>query len=183
MKLDDAVRFFLHMGGSDDTDENDDITNMKLNKLLFFAQAASLQRFGRTLFDEPLEAWTYGPIVPQVYRQFKQYGRAPIPKDADGLFDRGDYSVDELRLLCDVYLSYKPYTAKYLMEMTHLPGTPWRRTHDVNPSGTISVSDILEWVQANPLPIDRPHIPDGLVYHPPLSAQGHVILPDDWDED
>lgn len=51
----DVADFFIDTANEGDPEEDDGMTNMKLNKLMFFAQAASLQRFGTPLFDKPLE--------------------------------------------------------------------------------------------------------------------------------
>lgn len=80
MNVMDVADFFISTANEGDPEEDDGITNMKLNKLLFFAQAASLQRFGKPLFDTPLEAWKYGPVVKDVYRTFKGYQRDSITK-------------------------------------------------------------------------------------------------------
>ena len=50
------------------------MTNLRLQKLLYFAQGWHLARFGRPLFDASIEAWPYGPVVPEVYRAYKEYG-------------------------------------------------------------------------------------------------------------
>ena len=49
----------------------DDLTNMKLNKLLYFAQGYYLKKYGRPLFDNAIEAWEHGPVVPEVYSAYK----------------------------------------------------------------------------------------------------------------
>ena len=47
------------------------ITNMKLNKLVYFAYATAL-RDGVTLFDDEIEAWQYGAVIPEVYSAFSR---------------------------------------------------------------------------------------------------------------
>lgn len=42
------------------------MTNMKLQKMLYYQQGLHLAYFGTPLFDEDLEAWMYGPVVPSV---------------------------------------------------------------------------------------------------------------------
>ena len=56
------------------------ISNLKLQKLLYFAQCYALISENRKLFDEPIEAWAFGPVVPDVYILYKQYGEASIIK-------------------------------------------------------------------------------------------------------
>ncbi|BDR52193.1 hypothetical protein KIM372_01000 [Bombiscardovia nodaiensis] len=49
-------------------DHADGMTNMKVNKLLYFAQAASLRKSGKPLFDDPIEAWQLGRLSPMPTR-------------------------------------------------------------------------------------------------------------------
>lgn len=80
MNVMDVADFFISTANEGDPEEDDGITNMKLNKLLFFAQAASLQRFGKPLFDTPLEAWKYGPVVKTSTEHSKDTNEIPSPK-------------------------------------------------------------------------------------------------------
>ncbi len=54
----DVADFFIQMTNHS---EDDQITNLKLNKLLYYAQGAFLARTGKPLFENNMEAWTYGP--------------------------------------------------------------------------------------------------------------------------
>ncbi|MDD6373307.1 MAG: DUF4065 domain-containing protein [Bifidobacteriaceae bacterium] len=58
------------------------LTNLSLNKLCFYAHVESLRNAHKTLFDDPIEAWRYGPVCPGVYRAYKRYGRNAIPAPA-----------------------------------------------------------------------------------------------------
>lgn len=60
-------------------EHGDLVTNLKLQKLLYYAQGWHLGLHGTPLFDDPLEAWIHGPTVPAVYRQFTAHGFGPIP--------------------------------------------------------------------------------------------------------
>ena len=55
------------------------ISNLKLQKILYFIQAAFIVYKGKQCFNAPIEAWDFGPIVPIAYREFKMYGCADIP--------------------------------------------------------------------------------------------------------
>ena len=54
------------------------ISNVKLQKLLYYQQGFHLACFGAPLFDEEIEAWMYGPVVPSVYEYFKTYDNRGI---------------------------------------------------------------------------------------------------------
>ena len=43
------------------------MTNMKLQKMLYYQQGFHLAYFGTPLFDKDIEAWMFGPVVPSVY--------------------------------------------------------------------------------------------------------------------
>lgn len=55
------------------------ISNLKLQKLLYFIQAYFLTQLGRPCFAEDIEAWDFGPVVPEAYHQYKQFGAGSIP--------------------------------------------------------------------------------------------------------
>lgn len=60
-----------------------EITNLKLNKLVYYSQVESLRKYNRPLFDDIVEAWQYGPVEPVVYHTFSSYGRNCITKSSD----------------------------------------------------------------------------------------------------
>ena len=47
------------------------ISNLKLQKLLYFIQAAFLVEKGHACFPDEIEAWDFGPVVPAVYYKYK----------------------------------------------------------------------------------------------------------------
>lgn len=59
----DVADFLIATANEGYPEEDDGMTNIKFNKFLFLAQAASLQRFSKPLFNTPLEAWKYGSVV------------------------------------------------------------------------------------------------------------------------
>lgn len=116
----DVAKFFIQY-----YDDNDVlITNLMLNKLLYFAQGHHLAEYGKPLFGETIEAWKYGPVVPSVYRKYKPYGKGPIHND--GRFDcRNLFSDDAMSLLLDVAEYYMDYSSSKLVALTHEQGSPW----------------------------------------------------------
>ena len=61
-------------------DINHPISNLKLQKLLYYIQAASLVESGHKCFEEPIIAWEFGPVVEEAYQLYKEYGRSDIPR-------------------------------------------------------------------------------------------------------
>lgn len=58
---------------------NHPINNLKLQKLLYYVQAAVLIETGKKCFNSKIIAWQFGPAVPEVYRYYEEYGRNDIP--------------------------------------------------------------------------------------------------------
>ena len=53
------------------------VTNLKLQKTLYYVQGYYLYRFGKPLFDDEIVNWAYGPVVPEAYFEFCSYGANP----------------------------------------------------------------------------------------------------------
>ena len=101
-------------------DNRIEITNLKLQKLLYYAQAWYLVFHDKTLFSEDLEAWVHGPVVARVFGEFKQYRWASIdcagnPPEADAVRAH----------LSEVLRVYGGHTATQLERLTHQE-LPWR---------------------------------------------------------
>lgn len=114
-----------------DVEAGDSISNLKLQKLLYYAQGFHLAVYGQPLFPEKIKAWEHGPVVPQVYHYFKDYGASPIPVKPVNL---ADYSEEIRELLDEVHTVYGQFSASKLREMTH-EEPPWKATP---PNETIS---------------------------------------------
>ncbi len=96
------------------------ITPLKLQKLLYYAQAWSLVIKSETLFYEDIEAWVHGPVIPPVYRRYKQYGYKTLPQE--NFFS--ELKADEIDILNMVWMNYGKKSAKSLEELTHSE-YPW----------------------------------------------------------
>lgn len=100
------------------------ISNLKLQKLLYYAQGCYLAFFDVPLFDDDIVAWEHGPVVKEVYREYKNNGSRGIEE-----FGRSveDYSLQEEAVLKTVYEKFGQYSAWGLRNMTHQE-TPWLDT-------------------------------------------------------
>ncbi|MDA1322534.1 MAG: DUF4065 domain-containing protein, partial [Proteobacteria bacterium] len=54
------------------------LSNLPLNKIIYFAHAWYLAQYNEPLVDSAFEAWQHGPVHPQVYRQLRTFGDKPI---------------------------------------------------------------------------------------------------------
>lgn len=119
----DVADYFL---ASVDEIHGDNITNLKLQKLLYYAQGFHLAITGRPLFDDPIQAWEYGPVVPSIYRAYRDYRAQAIPRPEDG-FDDSRFSKETRDILDEVATVYGQFSAVRLMQLTHAE-PPWKGT-------------------------------------------------------
>lgn len=119
--LDIAQYFINHSYGG----QLDDVTNLKLQKLLYYAQGYSLALYGEPLFDEEIENWDHGTVVPCVYREFRCFGKQIITPILD--FDMSNFSSQIKNVLELVCRDYAKFSAWKLREMTHNE-SPWKST-------------------------------------------------------
>lgn len=99
------------------------VTHLRVQKLLYFAQAWHLLALERPLFNEDMQAWAHGPVVPSVFHALKEHGWQPLPLDGDS----SGIDADSLEILEQVVDIYGDYTAKRLERMTH-EEEPWIAT-------------------------------------------------------
>ena len=109
-------------------DMYDLISNLKVQKILYYMQGFHLAMYDKPLFEEDIYAWLYGPAVPEAYRHFKDFGSGHIELSDNNLEKYYiDFSDDETKLMTDVWDAYGQYTAYKLMLFTH-DELPWRST-------------------------------------------------------
>ncbi|MFF1527960.1 Panacea domain-containing protein [Cellulomonas sp. NPDC058312] len=93
------------------------MSNMKLNKMLYFAQAHHLAATGTALFDDDVEAWDHGPVVYDVYSRFSRFKSDPIQMDdVPAAPELGEVAED---VLSQVWAIYADKTASQLRAMSH----------------------------------------------------------------
>lgn len=121
------------------------ITNLKLQKLLYYTQGWYLAFYDEPLFEEDFEAWVYGPVLVSQYQRFKDYGSGPI------LFDPDDVNLpQEIKEHLDETLQvFGGFSAFQLALMTHNE-KPWKKARkgkqkDVPSNTIISKEDMKEF--------------------------------------
>jgi uncharacterized phage-associated protein len=121
-KAEVIANFFIQKG----IEEGQPISNLKLQKLIYFAHAWYLTLTDQPLIDSTIEAWKFGPVINSVYHQVKRFGingiSAPIsfPNDDSVLISSND-----LKFLNSIWSLYKGFTPLKLAEFTHEAGSPW----------------------------------------------------------
>lgn len=104
------------------SEHNSTVSNLKLQKMLYFVQAEFLVDKGEPCFLERIEAWDFGPVVPEVYRAYKVYGSANIP---NGFLEKSSQIKSDDKNRIDAIVDQcMQYSASQLVEITHHQ-SPW----------------------------------------------------------
>lgn len=103
------------------TNEDKPISNMQLQKILYFIQLDYLKRFDKPIFSDEIEAWQFGPVVPNVYYYFSGFGSMTIP------LAFSDYNIspdDKINInkIVEVKRELFPWD---MVKDTHKEGGPW----------------------------------------------------------
>lgn len=131
----DIAKKLIKMADDDIANGGENITNLKLQKLLYYQQGYHLAAFNTPLFDADVEAWIYGPVVPIVYDYYQQYGATTLPVEPDvvTLEDK------EESLFYQVFDAYREFSAIGLMNKTHAEA-PWMSVHPHNRGSVIPLN-------------------------------------------
>lgn len=132
----DVAQYLLSL---QDEDAGDTISNLKLQKLLYYSQGYYLAMYGVPLFSEKIRKWQHGPVVREVYQRYKEYGSQAIPAPEDPDFGRLDD--DQKEFVREIYKVFGQFSAWKLRNMTHNEA-PWQ---DASMDGVISHHSMREY--------------------------------------
>lgn len=115
------------------------VTNLRLQKLLYFIQLESYKVYGKQLFNNDIAAWQFGPVVPDVYYKYSVYAGMPILLQYDNL----NLCNKVTNIVDDIIEKNKNIPIWKLVEITHKPDGPWDIT--INKFGLRSIinSDLI----------------------------------------
>lgn len=128
----EAANFLLTLGPTDP--EEQETSNLKLQKLLYYGQGLHLARYAAPLFSDEIQAWDHGPVCPDVYRCFKRYQANPLPPPKE--FDPSTLPVAAREILQDVFSRFGQYSAARLRWMTHRE-PPWLNAYRPDVKGIV----------------------------------------------
>ena len=135
------------------------VSNLKLQKLLYFVQAFFLINDCPPCFDEKIEAWDFGPVVPEIYREYKRYGGMDIPTiDYYVKFDKKNIwnteriyyeeiiSDDDKEMIQAVVDKFAHCSATFLVNLTHNQD-PWINAYVNGQRNEITKEDIKRYFE------------------------------------
>ena len=137
------------------------VTNLRLQKLLYFVQAQFLVERNEPCFDAEIEAWDFGPVVPSVYREFKVFGANEIPRidfyydmnyNSDTFLDKIEVTTENFdnqeRIIIEKVIdAFGRLSANELVRLTHAQD-PWKNAYKKNKNETIENESIKEYFKA-----------------------------------
>lgn len=130
------------------------VTNLSINKIVYFLHGHYLAKTGRPLIEENFEAWQHGPVLYTLFNSFKRYDDQPIKSlakrmdfhsgelvEVDEIMDEGD-----LKIICQYINIYTRASVSQLYEWSHVKDGPWFNTWNYqtpsNPGMIISNQEI-----------------------------------------
>ena len=102
-----------------------EITPLALQKLLYFAQAFFDALYNEPLFLDDCQAWALGPVYPDIYYRYRDFGYDPIEKtlpEEDSNFS--ELTTKELNFLDAIVEIFGMYSGQVLSKITHNE-QPW----------------------------------------------------------
>jgi len=140
-----VANMFLSLAKND----NETLSQIKLQKLVYISHGFNLAIRNAPLIDEDIEAWEYGPVIISLYNEFRGFGVDPISKEATEITINDNFDfIYEVPCVSDTYTKtlittvwskFKIYSGSNLSDLTHQIGTPWSDT----PSQSIINSDTI----------------------------------------
>lgn len=108
--------------------EREDMTPLKLIKLCYIAYGFYLGYGKGKLFHEKIEAWKFGPVLPELYHSLKKYRGDPIRESLQ--YKGAPLDDQKTQFVQKVWKAYKKFSGLDLTNLTHQKGTPWREVYD-----------------------------------------------------
>jgi len=116
------------------------VTNLKLQKLMYFCHAMVLVKTGQPLMNPGFQAWRYGPVNKLVYSIFKVFGEQPITERATKLIiETGNTEIctNNLSTQTKAHISecltiYGNISTGQLVKLTHIIDGPWYQIWETN---------------------------------------------------
>ncbi|GLH61035.1 Panacea domain-containing protein [Paulownia witches'-broom phytoplasma] len=106
------------------------VSNMKINKLLYYIQGYYVAKYDKPLFNEPIEAWLFGPVIPHVYGKFLEFVDRPITNNYV-FFEASETELNEetKNIIYKVIDKYVKISSYDLSVMTH-EESPWKNAYN-----------------------------------------------------
>lgn len=134
----DIATYFLWLTN----DTGSFMSNLKLQKLVYYAQAWHLALYDRPLFEEDFQAWVHGPVIPELFEKYQHFSWQPIHQEVHP--DLPEAIVTHLTEVADEYFGCNGYE---LERMTKAE-PPWQQARGTLAPDAIAANVIhKEWMK------------------------------------
>jgi len=131
-----VANYFIESG-------NGEYSPLKIQKLIYIANLLHIRRFNISLVKESFHAWEYGPVIPGLYHELKQYGRLHVRNPIKTKFCV-TLDSDQLFLLDMVDKTFGCMAPSRLVRLTHLEGGAWDKNYIPGARVKIPEDNIVE---------------------------------------
>jgi uncharacterized phage-associated protein len=126
------------------TAEGKSFTPMQILKLVYIAHGWTLGVYGTPLIQDKVEAWKYGPVIPRIYHEIKDFKNNPVTSLLRERLNSEEFSEKENDAISFTYKIYGSKNAHELSSLTHQTGTPWDLTYTNSSWGAIIPNDLIK---------------------------------------
>jgi len=139
----DVANYFISLSQKTEIDKGvyEGITHLKLQKLLYFAQAAYLSIYDTELFENEIQAWDFGPVIPVIYQKYKTFGNSLLDLPTDYT---NSLSKEITYFLDGIWEMFAKYSAVELINITH-EHKPWKVAFKAGMNNIIEKSAMQEY--------------------------------------
>ena len=126
-RAEDIANYFINLSLEQKIDDDlpEGITHLKLQKILYFAQAAYLSLYDKPLFEEEIYAWKYGPVVKSIYNSYKKKKNQVLKLPNNY---KNNFNNELIRFLNGIWELFSKYSASELINITH-SHKPWQEAY------------------------------------------------------
>lgn len=145
MKAIDVARYLITLEAGEAQIDDESlkgfcISHLKIQKMLYFCQGYYLGLYNKPLFDEKIEAWQHGPVIPSVYNFFKKDNQSYMIPSQNYLMNESEISSlgkNEKEMIDSVFQIKGQYSAWKLRDETHSQ-SPWIDAYNIAPNTEIT---------------------------------------------
>lgn len=120
------------------------LTNLRLQKVLYFTHMFYSGKEGKPLIDEKFQAWEYGPVLPSLYHHVKMYGKEPIGASVFFFQKILDANSKEYEYIKDMYDAMDGIKAGEMINISHWKLGAWYKAYEIGRRDRTISQDAIE---------------------------------------
>lgn len=128
------------------TNENKPISNLQLQKILYYIQYESLKQTSECVFYDEIEAWQFGPVVPNIYYYFCNFGAMPINIKFDNYKDIVK-DINNIEIVDNIVTMRREQNPWEMVKETHKDDSPWSIVFNQGEGKVISIKILKDYIK------------------------------------